>query len=91
LEYYQKLGCTAIWSEPGILKIIQSISWVFAIQNYLDVDKGWGTKADSGKLLVDSGTFELDMRVFFGLSFLHPFRSIIGHYPYNTWGLLLIS
>lgn len=68
LDYIQGLGCTAIWVSPVFENNPDSYHG-YAIQNYLEVDKRWGTNADL-EALVDPA-HERDMRVFLDIVLHH--------------------
>ncbi|MBV6441465.1 MAG: alpha-amylase [Haliscomenobacteraceae bacterium CHB4] len=68
LEYIKNLGCTALWLSP-VFENNTDVYHGYAIQNYLDVDKRWGTKEDL-EALVDAA-HELDMRVFLDIVLDH--------------------
>src|SRR5688572_613875 len=68
LEYIHSLGCTALWLSPVFGNNIESYHG-YAIENYLDVDKRFGTKADLEEL-VDKA-HALDMRVFLDIVLHH--------------------
>ena len=52
LDYIKNLGCTALWLSPVFENNPHSYHG-YAIQNYLEVDKRWGTKEDL-EALVDA-------------------------------------
>lgn len=68
LEYIHDLGCTALWLSPLFENNPQSYHG-YAIQNYLEVDKRFGTKQDLEEL-VDKA-HALDMRVFLDIVLHH--------------------
>lgn len=68
LDYICSLGCTALWISPVFENNRQSYHG-YAIENYLDVDKRFGTKADLEEL-VDKA-HALDMRVFLDIVLHH--------------------
>jgi alpha-amylase len=68
LDYIKNLGCTAIWLSP-VFENNPEAYHGYAIQNYLDVDRRWGTKADL-ELLVEMA-HELDIRVFLDIVLHH--------------------
>jgi glycosidase len=73
LEYIHNLGCTALWLSPVLENNPESYHG-YAIQNYLDVDKRFGTKADLEELVEKAHA--LDMRVFL---------DIVLHHSGNNW------
>jgi alpha-amylase len=73
LDYIDDLGCTALWLSPLFENNPQSYHG-YAIQNYLEVDKRFGTKQDLEEL-VDKA-HALDMRVFL---------DIVLHHSGDTW------
>lgn len=71
LDYIQNLGCTAIWLSP----VFESTAYHgYAIENYLNIDKRFGTKEDL-EALVDAA-HSRDMRVFL---------DIVLHHSADTW------
>jgi alpha-amylase len=68
LEYIHNLGCTALWLSPVFENNPESYHG-YAIQNYLDVDKRFGTKAELEEL-VDKA-HALNMRVFLDIVLHH--------------------
>lgn len=68
LNYIHDLGCTALWLSPLFENNPQSYHG-YAIQNYLDIDKRFGTKDDLEEL-VDKA-HALDMRVFLDIVLHH--------------------
>src|SRR5690606_18983150 len=68
LDYIKNLGCTALWLSPVFENNPHSYHG-YAIQNYLEVDKRWGTKDDL-ETLVDAA-HERDMRVFLDIVLDH--------------------
>jgi glycosidase len=68
LDYIHNLGCTAVWLSPVFENNLQSYHG-YAIQNYLDVDKRFGTKDDLEELVDKAHT--LDMRVFLDIVLHH--------------------
>lgn len=68
IDYIKNLGCTAIWLSPVFENNPQSYHG-YAIQNYLEIDKRWGTKEDLERL-VDKAHM-LDMRVFLDVVLHH--------------------
>jgi glycosidase len=68
LDYISDLGCTALWLSPVFENNPNSYHG-YAIQNYLDVDKRFGTKEDLEEL-VDKA-HALDMRVFLDIVLHH--------------------
>ncbi|HET9825323.1 MAG TPA: alpha-amylase family glycosyl hydrolase, partial [Chitinophagaceae bacterium] len=73
LEYIKNLGCTAIWLSPIFQNNPESYHG-YAIENYLDVDRRWGTKEDLEELV--EVAHDLDMRVFL---------DIVLHHSGNNW------
>lgn len=76
LGYIKHLGCTAIWISPVFENNPES-SHGYAIQNYLEVDKRWGTIKDLEELVELAHAF--DMRVFL---------DIVLHYTGDNWQYL---
>lgn len=68
LEYIHDLGCSAIWLSP-LFENNPHAYHGYAIQNYLEVDKRFGTKADLEEL-VDKA-HALNMRVFLDIVLHH--------------------
>lgn len=68
IDYIKNLGCTALWLSPVFENNPESYHG-YAIQNYMDVDKRWGTKKDLEKL-VDKA-HDLDIRVFLDIVLHH--------------------
>jgi glycosidase len=73
LDYIKNLGCTAIWLSP-VFKNNPDSYHGYAIENYLEVDERFGTKADLEEL-VDMA-HDYDMRVFL---------DIVLHHSGNNW------
>jgi hypothetical protein len=67
------LGCTAIWLSPVFENNPESYH-DYAIQNYLDVDKRWGTIHDLEELV--ELAHDYDMRVFL---------DIVLHFTGDNW------
>ena len=68
LDYIKNLGCTAIWLSP-VFENNPGTYHGYAIQNYLDVDKRWGTRKEL-EILVEKA-HELDIRVFLDIVLHH--------------------
>ncbi|WP_339724822.1 alpha-amylase family glycosyl hydrolase [Maribacter stanieri] len=68
IDYIKNLGCTALWLSPVFENNPESYHG-YAIQNYMDVDKRWGTKEDMVEL-VDKA-HNLDIRVFLDIVLHH--------------------
>lgn len=68
LDYIHGLGCTALWLSPLFENNTESYHG-YAIQNYLEVDKRFGTKDELAEL-VDKA-HALDMRVFLDIVLHH--------------------
>lgn len=68
IDYIKNLGCTAIWLSPVFENNPRSYHG-YAIQNYLDVDKRWGTKKDLERLV--DNAHKLDIRVFLDVVLHH--------------------
>ncbi|WP_431128320.1 alpha-amylase family glycosyl hydrolase [Flagellimonas flava] len=68
IDYIKNLGCTALWLSPVFENNPQSYHG-YAIQNYLDIDKRWGSKKDLERLVVKA--HNLDMRVFLDVVLHH--------------------
>lgn len=73
IEYIRNLGCTSIWLSPIFGNNPESYHG-YAIENYLEIDKRWGTKADLEELV--EVAHDLDMRVFL---------DIVLHHSGNNW------
>lgn len=73
LEYISGLGCTALWLSPIFENNPESYHG-YAIQNYLTIDKRFGTKEDLEELV--DAAHALDMRVFL---------DIVLHHSGNNW------
>ena len=73
LDYIHDLGCTALWLSPVFQNNPESYHG-YAIENYLEVDKRFGTKEELEEL-VDKA-HALDMRVFL---------DIVLHHSGNNW------
>ena len=73
LDYIHDLGCTALWLSPVFQNNPESYHG-YSIENYLEVDKRFGTKEELEEL-VDKA-HALDMRVFL---------DIILHHSGNNW------
>lgn len=73
LDYISGLGCTALWLSPMFENNPESYHG-YAIQNYLEIDKRFGTKEDLEEL-VDTA-HKLDMRVFL---------DVVLHHSGNNW------
>ncbi|MEY8021365.1 alpha-amylase family glycosyl hydrolase [Muriicola sp. SD30] len=68
IDYIKDLGCTALWLSP-VFENNPKAYHGYAIQNYLDVDKRWGTKKDLERLVVKA--HDLDIRVFLDVVLHH--------------------
>lgn len=68
LDYIHDLGCTALWLSPVFENNPESYHG-YAIQNYLEVDKRFGTKDDLEELV--NKAHALDMRVFLDIVLHH--------------------
>jgi glycosidase len=73
LEYIKDLGCTAIWLSPVFKNNPESYHG-YAIENYLEIDERFGTKADLEDLVEMAHNY--DMRVFL---------DIVLHHTGNNW------
>lgn len=73
LEYIKHLGCTAIWLSPVFKNNPESYHG-YAIENYLEIDERFGTKADLEDLV--ELAHDYDMRVFL---------DIVLHHAGNNW------
>jgi len=73
LDYISELGCTSLWLSPLFENNPESYHG-YAIQNYLEVDKRFGTKEDLEELV--NAAHKLDMRVFL---------DIVLHHSGNNW------
>ncbi|NOS90853.1 MAG: alpha-amylase [Cyclobacteriaceae bacterium] len=73
LDYICGLGCTALWLSPVFENNPESYHG-YAIQNYLQIDKRFGTKEDLGELV--DAAHKLDMRVFL---------DVVLHHSGNNW------
>lgn len=70
LDYIENLGCTAIWLSPIFENVnTPDVFHGYAIQNYLDIDPRFGTKADL-VALVDAAHAR-NMRVFLDVVINH--------------------
>ncbi|WP_317192126.1 alpha-amylase family glycosyl hydrolase [Cyclobacterium marinum] len=68
IDYIKNLGCTALWLSP-VFENNPGSYHGYAIQNYMDVDKRWGTKEELEQL-VDKA-HALDIRVFLDIVLHH--------------------
>ncbi|CAD5265273.1 MULTISPECIES: alpha-amylase family glycosyl hydrolase [unclassified Imperialibacter] len=68
LDYIHDLGCTALWLSP-LFENNEAAYHGYAIQNYLEVDKRFGTKEDLAEL-VDKA-HAMNMRVFLDIVLHH--------------------
>ena len=68
LEYIKNLGCTAIWLSPVFKNNPESYHG-YAIENYLEIDERFGTKADLEDLVEMAHNY--DMRVFLDIVLHH--------------------
>jgi alpha-amylase len=68
LDYICGLGCTALWLSPLFENNPNSYHG-YAIQNYLEIDKRFGTKEDLEELV--DAAHKLDMRVFLDIVLHH--------------------
>lgn len=68
LDYIKELGCTAIWLSP-VFENNENSYHGYAIQDYTEIDKRFGTKQDLADL-VDSA-HALNMRVFLDIVLHH--------------------
>jgi len=68
LDYISGLGCTALWLSPLFENNLESYHG-YAIQNYLEIDKRFGTKEDLEELV--DAAHKLDMRVFLDVVLHH--------------------
>ena len=68
LEYIKHLGCTAIWLSPVFKNNPESYHG-YAIENYLEIDERFGTKADLEDLVEMAHCY--DMRVFLDIVLHH--------------------
>ncbi|MBS1681547.1 MAG: neopullulanase [Cytophagales bacterium] len=68
LEYISSLGCTALWLSPLFENNPESYHG-YAIQNYLQIDKRFGTKEDLEELV--EAAHKRDMRVFLDVVLHH--------------------
>lgn len=73
LDYISGLGCTALWLSPMFENNPESYHG-YAIQNYLEIDKRFGTKEDLEELV--DAAHKLDMRVFL---------DVVLHHSGNNW------
>lgn len=73
LDYISDLGCTALWLSPLFENNPESYHG-YAIHNYLEIDKRFGTKEDLEELV--SAAHKLDMRVFL---------DVVLHHSGNNW------
>ncbi|WP_299253626.1 alpha-amylase family glycosyl hydrolase [uncultured Cytophaga sp.] len=68
LEYISEMGMTSIWLNPFQQNNFESYHG-YAIENFLEVDKEWGTKDDLIELVTKAHA--LNMRVFFDVVLNH--------------------
>jgi glycosidase len=68
LDYIKQLGCTALWLSPVFKNNSESYHG-YAIENYLEVDERFGTKADLEELVDKAHSY--DMRVFLDIVLHH--------------------
>lgn len=68
LDYIEGLGCTALWLSPVFENNPESYHG-YAIQNYLQIDKRFGTKEDLEELV--TAAHQRDMRVFLDVVLHH--------------------
>jgi alpha-amylase len=68
LDYIRNLGCTALWLSPVFKNNPESYHG-YAIENYLEVDERFGTKADLEALV--ELAHDYDMRVFLDIVLHH--------------------
>ena len=82
IEYIRNLGCTSIWLSPVFQNNPESYHG-YAVENYLEIDKRWGTKEDLAEL-VDIA-HHMDMRVILDIVLHHTGDNwhYPGHYDYN--------
>ena len=73
LSYIKDLGCTAIWLSP-VFKNNPEAYHGYAIENHLEIDERFGTKADLEELVEAAHRF--NMRVFL---------DIVLHHGGNNW------
>lgn len=73
LDYISGLGCTALWLSPMFENNPESYHG-YAIQNYLEIDKRFGTKEDLEELV--DAAHKRDMRVFL---------DVVLHHSGNNW------
>jgi alpha-amylase len=85
MEYIKDLGCTAIWLSPVFQNNPESYHG-YAIENYFEVDRRWGTKEDLNELV--EVAHDLDMRVFLDIVLHHSGNnwSYPGNYDYHYYG-----
>lgn len=85
LDYIKGLGCTAIWLSPVFENTPESYHG-YAIQDYTNVDKRFGTKRDLEELVTKA--HEMDMRVFLDVVLHHSgdnwfYPGDVPYYYYN--------
>ncbi len=68
LDYIEGLGCTALWLSPVFENNPESYHG-YAIQNYLEIDRRFGSKDDLEELV--SAAHKRDMRVFLDIVLHH--------------------
>lgn len=73
LDYIRDLGCTALWLSP-VFENNEDSYHGYAIQDYTEIDKRFGTKEDLADLV--DAAHALDMRVFL---------DIVLHHSGNNW------
>ena len=85
LDYIEGLGCTALWLSPLFENNPESYHG-YAIQNYLEIDKRFGTKEDLEELV--DAAHKRDMRVFLDIVLHHSgdnwfYTDDVPYYYYN--------
>ncbi len=63
LDYIKNLGCTAIWLSPVFKNNPESYHG-YAIENYLEIDERFGTKADLEALIDKAHGYDRDVEIF---------------------------
>ena len=82
IDYIKNLGCTALWLSP-VFENNPGSYHGYAIQNYMDVDKRWGTKKDLERL-VDKA-HDMDIRVFLDVVLHHSGDNWSYPFDYNYY------
>jgi glycosidase len=73
LDYIRDLGCTALWLSP-VFQNNPSSYHGYAIENYLDVDRRFGTKKDLEELVEKAHSYDIKV-----------FLDIVLHHSGDNW------